>query len=64
MLGLCFCVSHTRTDASLKHAARRRPSRETLAETNSNSVAERINQQKYYVQRGTSAAAESFLRND
>jgi hypothetical protein len=39
-------------------------SRETFAETNINSVAERINQQKYYVQRGTSAAAESFLRND
>jgi|TARA_B110001469_G_C9533709_1_gene265252 hypothetical protein len=31
---------------------------------NPDQVAERINQQKYYVQRGTSASAESFLRND
>ena len=36
-------------------------SRETFADTNINSVADRINQQKHYVQRGTSAAAENFM---
>ena len=36
-------------------------SRETFAETNINSVAERINQQKHYVQRGTSASADNFM---
>ena len=37
-------------------------SRETFADTNINSVADRINQQRHYVQRGTSASAEGFMR--
>ena len=36
--------------------------KETFDDTNINSVADRINQQKHYVQRGTSASAEGFLR--
>ena len=37
--------------------------RQTFADTNINSVAESINKQKHYVQRGTSAGAESFMRS-